>query len=107
MFTNNAAGEYELSFRIDGKLVSGTFHVESGLVTATHNGESKTTQVDRSTPQAVARLLIREIVTHRTCEREGPEKTGPKWFEPGSKLNCFIGGPGVGMRMSGYERISC
>jgi amino acid permease len=38
MFGNNAPGEYELSFRNDGKLVSGTFHVESGLVTATMEG---------------------------------------------------------------------
>ena len=77
MFTNNAAGEYELSFRIDGKLVSGTFHVESGLVTATHNGESKTTQVDRSTPQAVARLLIREIVTAQNMRERRAEENRP------------------------------
>ena len=38
MVGNNAPGEYELSFRNGGKLVSGTFHVESGLVTATMEG---------------------------------------------------------------------
>ena len=77
MFGNNATGEYELSFRIDGNLVTGTFHVESGLVTATHNGESKTTQVGGSTPQAVARLLIREIVTAQNMRERRTEENRP------------------------------
>ena len=38
MFGNNAPGEYELSFRNYGKLVAGTFHVESGLVTTAMEG---------------------------------------------------------------------
>ena len=66
---------YELSFRIDGKLATGSFYVESGLVTATYKGDSKTTQVGCSTPQAVARLLIREMVTAQNMRQKREEAT--------------------------------
>ncbi len=77
MFGNNADGEYELSFRIDGKLITGTFHIESGLVVATYNGDTKTTQLGGSTSQSVARLLIREIVTAQNMRERRTEENRP------------------------------
>jgi hypothetical protein len=61
------AAEYKISFRSDGKLVSGTFLIDGQMITVrSDDGRAKRTQLSGSTPETLARLLLLEM------EREKP-----------------------------------
>jgi len=52
----------EITLRIEGKLHTGTFTADDTLVTVTYHGKSMATQVGGSPPEAIAGMLLRELV---------------------------------------------
>ena len=54
---------YEVSFEHDdGKTYTGSYTVESGVVTVTSSYGSKATQLGRTQAEQLARLMLRELV---------------------------------------------
>ena len=53
---------FEISFRVDGKLHTGSYVVEGGIITAYYEDKRKTTQVGGSPAEVIAQLLIGEMI---------------------------------------------
>ena len=50
-----------IEIQIDGRTVRGTYYVEKGIVTVTTLYGRKSTQVGGSSPESIARLLLRSL----------------------------------------------
>jgi hypothetical protein len=56
----------------DGKTYAGKYRVESGIITVTYDGEGggdKSTQVENSEPERLAKLLLLEVIDELRNEK--------------------------------------
>lgn len=52
---------YEVTVGYRGQRFTGLYSVSRGMVTVKYKGEQETTQIDGSTEQAVAEMLLQEL----------------------------------------------
>lgn len=58
----NSRPSFPVSIELEGRTYSGRYRVERGVITVSTTSGSKTTQLGRLPEEALARLLLRELV---------------------------------------------